>query len=187
MTTTMLDTGTTRTPATDASAFWWTTSSPPWRPTTTPTGTPAARPRVGHSWPWPRWPGERPAALGAEAGVTLTGAAGVVVQRELAAAARLLDEAAGATNGESWEIADPSRQGRAAAGAAGRDAGDDRSVTLSDGGGQAGGGASLGSRDMSAPTRSTVRDSLGLGVAVGLYGAAFGAAADAAGLTSGRR
>jgi predicted branched-subunit amino acid permease len=35
---------------------------------------------------------------------------------------------------------------------------------------------------MSAPTRSTVRDSLGLGLAVGLYGAAFGAAADAAGL-----
>jgi len=37
---------------------------------------------------------------------------------------------------------------------------------------------------MSAPTRSTVRDSLGLGLAVGLYGAAFGAAADAAGLNA---
>lgn len=36
---------------------------------------------------------------------------------------------------------------------------------------------------MSAATRSTVRDSLGLGLAVGLYGAAFGAAADAAGLS----
>jgi predicted branched-subunit amino acid permease len=36
---------------------------------------------------------------------------------------------------------------------------------------------------MSAPTRSTVlRDAIGLGLAVGLYGAAFGAAADAAGL-----
>ena len=36
---------------------------------------------------------------------------------------------------------------------------------------------------MSAPDRSsTVRDGLGLGLAVGLYGAAFGAAADAAGL-----
>ena len=36
---------------------------------------------------------------------------------------------------------------------------------------------------MSSPERSaTVRDSLGLGLAVGLYGAAFGAAADAAGL-----
>jgi predicted branched-subunit amino acid permease len=35
---------------------------------------------------------------------------------------------------------------------------------------------------MSAPTRSTVRDSIGLGLAVGLYGVAFGAAADAAGL-----
>ncbi len=36
---------------------------------------------------------------------------------------------------------------------------------------------------MSAPTRSAVlRDAIGLGLAVGLYGAAFGAAADAAGL-----
>ena len=36
---------------------------------------------------------------------------------------------------------------------------------------------------MSASTRSTVlRDAIGLGLAVGLYGAAFGAAADAAGL-----
>ena len=36
---------------------------------------------------------------------------------------------------------------------------------------------------MSAPTRSSVlRDAIGLGLAVGLYGAAFGAAADAAGL-----
>ncbi|WP_116449956.1 AzlC family ABC transporter permease [Blastococcus litoris] len=36
---------------------------------------------------------------------------------------------------------------------------------------------------MSAPTRSAVlRDAVGLGLAVGLYGAAFGAAADAAGL-----
>ena len=36
---------------------------------------------------------------------------------------------------------------------------------------------------MSAPTRSRVlRDAIGLGLAVGLYGAAFGAAADAAGL-----
>jgi hypothetical protein len=39
-------------------------------------------------------------------GVALTGGPGVVVQRELAAAARLLDEAAEATTGESWEIAD---------------------------------------------------------------------------------
>jgi hypothetical protein len=38
-------------------------------------------------------------------GVALTGGPGVVVQRELAAAARLLDAAAEATNGESWEIA----------------------------------------------------------------------------------
>jgi hypothetical protein len=39
-------------------------------------------------------------------GVALAGGPGVVVQRELAAAARLLDEAAEATTGESWEIAD---------------------------------------------------------------------------------
>jgi hypothetical protein len=45
-------------------------------------------------------------ALGAEPGVTLTGAPGIVVQRELAAAARLLGEAAEAAHGESWEIAD---------------------------------------------------------------------------------
>ena len=36
---------------------------------------------------------------------------------------------------------------------------------------------------MSSPARAAVvRDALGLGVAVGLYGAAFGASADAAGL-----
>ena len=35
----------------------------------------------------------------------------------------------------------------------------------------------------SSERSSTVRDSLGLGLAVGLYGAAFGAAADAAGLS----
>src|SRR5215203_2528372 len=45
-------------------------------------------------------------ALGAEPGATLTGAAGIVVQRELAAAVRLLDEVAEAAHGESWEIAD---------------------------------------------------------------------------------
>jgi hypothetical protein len=45
-------------------------------------------------------------ALGAEPGVLLSDAAGVVVQRELAAAARLLDEAAEAAHGESWELAD---------------------------------------------------------------------------------
>jgi hypothetical protein len=37
-------------------------------------------------------------------GIALTGGPGVVVQRELAAAARLLDAAAEATDGESWEI-----------------------------------------------------------------------------------
>jgi len=45
-------------------------------------------------------------ALGAQPGVSLTSATGIVVQRELAAAARLLDRAVAAAHGESWEIAD---------------------------------------------------------------------------------
>lgn len=46
-------------------------------------------------------------------------------------------------------------------------------------------GGSLGSGAVSSPARSaTVRDALGLGLAVGLYGVAFGAAADAAGLSA---
>ena len=45
-------------------------------------------------------------ALDAQRGALLTGAEGVVVQRELAAAARLLDEAAEAAHREPWEIAD---------------------------------------------------------------------------------
>jgi hypothetical protein len=39
-------------------------------------------------------------------GVALTDRPGSVVQRELSAAARLLGEAAAATEGESWEVAD---------------------------------------------------------------------------------
>src|SRR3954463_13916622 len=35
-----------------------------------------------------------------------------------------------------------------------------------------------------SPRTATLRDALGLGLAVGLYGAAFGAAADAAGLNT---
>ncbi len=45
-------------------------------------------------------------ALGGEPGVALTSGAGIVVQRELAAAARLLDEAAATADGEPEEIAD---------------------------------------------------------------------------------
>jgi hypothetical protein len=45
-------------------------------------------------------------ALGAEPGVSLTDGPGVVVQREVAAAARLLDEAADAADGEPWEMED---------------------------------------------------------------------------------
>jgi hypothetical protein len=46
------------------------------------------------------------AHLGADAGVSLSAAPGVVVQRELAAAARLLDAAAGTADGESPELAE---------------------------------------------------------------------------------
>jgi hypothetical protein len=45
-------------------------------------------------------------AVGAEPGVALTDGPGVVVQRELAAAARLLDEAAEAADGEPWGMED---------------------------------------------------------------------------------
>jgi hypothetical protein len=45
-------------------------------------------------------------ALGADPGVALTGGPGIVVQRELASAARLLDESAEAAQGQSWEIDD---------------------------------------------------------------------------------
>ena len=106
MTTTMLDSSTTRTPATDALRLV----------------VDAVLLSVATDDDADRYSGRTPAgrallslatlarraagALGAEAGVTLTDATGVVVQRELAAAARLLDEAAEAAHGESWEIAD---------------------------------------------------------------------------------
>lgn len=45
-------------------------------------------------------------ALGADPGVALTGGPGIVVQRELAAAARLLDDAGDAAPAEPWEIDD---------------------------------------------------------------------------------
>jgi hypothetical protein len=45
-------------------------------------------------------------ALGAEPGVLLASGPGIVVQRELAAAAHLLDEAVEAADGESPEIAE---------------------------------------------------------------------------------
>jgi hypothetical protein len=46
------------------------------------------------------------AALGTGPAVAPEGLPGIVVQRELASAGRLLDEAAGVAHGESWEIAD---------------------------------------------------------------------------------
>ncbi|WP_324276283.1 hypothetical protein [Blastococcus brunescens] len=45
-------------------------------------------------------------ALGVEPGVALTSGPGIVVQRELAAAAHLLDEAVAAADGESDEVAE---------------------------------------------------------------------------------
>jgi hypothetical protein len=45
-------------------------------------------------------------ALGADPGVALTAGPDIVVQRELASAARLLDEAADAAQAEPWEIDD---------------------------------------------------------------------------------
>lgn len=45
-------------------------------------------------------------ALGADPGVALTGGPGIVVQRELASAARLLDEAADGAQAAPWEIDD---------------------------------------------------------------------------------
>ena len=46
------------------------------------------------------------AALGTDPGVALTGGPGIVVLRELASAARLLDDASEAARQESWEIDD---------------------------------------------------------------------------------
>jgi hypothetical protein len=46
------------------------------------------------------------AALGTDPGVALSGGPGIVVLRELASAARLLDEAAAAAPGGSWEVDD---------------------------------------------------------------------------------
>ena len=96
----------TRTPARTSSASSSTRRSPQRRPTTPPTGTRAASPTDGPCWPWPPSPAGPAGALGAEAGVTLTSGPGIVVQRELAAAARLLDEATEAADGEPEEIAD---------------------------------------------------------------------------------
>jgi hypothetical protein len=45
-------------------------------------------------------------SLGAEPGAPLTSGPGIVVQRELAAAVHLLDEAVAAAEGESAEVAD---------------------------------------------------------------------------------
>jgi hypothetical protein len=45
-------------------------------------------------------------ALGADPGVALTGGPGIVVQRELASAVRLLEEAAQAVHAEPWDIDD---------------------------------------------------------------------------------
>ncbi|GAA3173834.1 hypothetical protein GCM10010531_29260 [Blastococcus jejuensis] len=106
MTTTMLDTGTTRTPSTDALRLVVDAvllSAATDDDTDRYSGhLPAGRALLSLATLARR----AAAALGTEPGVTLTTAPGIVVQRELAAAARLLDEAAEAAHGESWEIAD---------------------------------------------------------------------------------
>src|SRR3954469_10993934 len=106
MTTTLLQTGTTRTPSTDVLRLLLDD----------------VLVAVGADDDADRYSGRAPAgrtlvslatlarrAAGAVSlgpGIALTGGSGVLVQGELAAAARLLDDAARSANGESWEIAD---------------------------------------------------------------------------------
>jgi hypothetical protein len=104
MTTTMLETGTTRTSATDALRLLLDdvllSVGADDAPDRYSSRTPAGRTLLALAVLARRAAG----ALGADPGVALTGGPGVVVQRELAAAVRLLDEAAETARGESWEI-----------------------------------------------------------------------------------
>ena len=84
----------------------WTTSSSPSEPTTPPTGTPSRTPAGRTLLALATLARRAAGALGADPGVALLGGPGIVVQRELAAAARLLDEAADAAPAEPWEIDD---------------------------------------------------------------------------------
>ena len=106
MTTTMLDTGTTRTSATDTLRLLvdgvLLSVAADDDADRYSSRTPAGRALLSLAMLARR----AASALGAEPVGTLTGAPGIVVQREFAAAARLLGEAAEAAHGDSWEIAD---------------------------------------------------------------------------------
>ena len=106
MTTTLIQTGTTPTPATDALRHLLddvlASVGADDAPERYSSRTPAGRTLLSLATLARRAAG----ALGADPGVALTGGPGIVVQRELASAVRLLDEAAEAAHAEPWEIDD---------------------------------------------------------------------------------
>ena len=106
MTTTMLETGTTRTSATNDLRLLLDdvllSVGAEDAPDRYSSRTPAGRTLLALATLARRAAG----ALGADPGVALVGGPGIVVQRELASAARLLDEAAGAAHHDSWEVDD---------------------------------------------------------------------------------
>jgi hypothetical protein len=106
MTTTMLDTGTTRTSATDDLRLLMDdvllTVAADEADDRYSSRTPAGRTLLALATLARRAAG----VLGADPGGALAGGPGIVVERELAAAARLLDEVAEAAHDESWEVDD---------------------------------------------------------------------------------
>ena len=106
MTTTLIQTGTTPTPATDALRHLLddvlASVGADDAPERYSSRTPAGRTLLSLATLARRAAG----ALGADPGVALTGGPGIVVQRELASAVRLLEEAAQAPHAEPWEIDD---------------------------------------------------------------------------------
>ena len=106
MTTTLIQTGTTPTPATDALRHLLddvlASVGADDAPERYSSRTPAGRTLLSLATLARRAAG----ALGADPGVALTGGPGIVVQRELASAVRLLGEAAQAAQAEPWEIDD---------------------------------------------------------------------------------
>ena len=106
MTTTMLDTGTTRTSATDALRLLLDDVLLSVADDDDTDRYSSRRPEGRALLSLATLARRAALAIGAEPGIALSDAAGVVVLRELAAAARLLDEAAEATPTDSWEVAD---------------------------------------------------------------------------------
>ena len=106
MTTTLIQTGTTPTPATDALRHLLddvlSSVGADDAPERYSSRTPAGRALLSLATLARRAAG----ALGADPGVALSGGPGVVVQRELVSAVRLLEEAAQAAHAEPWEIDD---------------------------------------------------------------------------------